>query len=198
MGGTYNGHARQPGGMAAVYRELAADQARTEQIAADVDAALARGRHCLVLTQWTAHLTSLAARLREARHDPVVLRGGMGAKTRTAAIQRLTTPSEQGPLLVVATGPYGGEGFDCPPLDTLFLAAPIAFKDASSNTPGASCAPTPARPPPKSTTTTTPPPPSSRPPSPNAPPATPASDSPTLAESSTGPPREVPRRNCDT
>lgn len=29
---------------------------------------------------------------------------------------------------MVATGPYVGEGFDCPALDTVFLAAPIAFK----------------------------------------------------------------------
>jgi superfamily II DNA or RNA helicase len=117
-----------PGGIAAIYRDLAADGTRTAQVAADVCEALTRGRHCLALTQWTIHLERLATALREAGHDPVVLRGGMGAKARTAALARLQPQPGQTSLLAVATGSYIGEGFDCPALDTLFLAAPISFK----------------------------------------------------------------------
>ncbi|MDT0349553.1 DEAD/DEAH box helicase [Pseudonocardia charpentierae] len=94
-------------------------------------AALDRGRHCLLLTQWTAHVHLLAEKLRVAECGPVVLRGGMGARERAGALDQLRP--EDGPLLVVATGPYVGEGFDCAALDTVFLAAPflaapIAFR----------------------------------------------------------------------
>src|SRR4051812_38303928 len=117
-----------PGGIAAIYRDLVADDTRTAQVVTDVVAALSKGRHCLVLTQWTDHLDRFTAALRERGHDPVVLRGGMGAKARAAALARLQPRPDGPPLLAVATGPYVGEGFDCPALDTLFLAAPIAFK----------------------------------------------------------------------
>ena len=125
----YTGDANpsEPGGIAAVHRDLAADDTRTGQIVDDVLDALQRGRNCLVLTQRTDHLDRLATALREHNHDPVVLHGGMGAKVRAAALARLD-PQTTAPLLVVATGSYIGEGFDCPALDTLFLAAPIAFK----------------------------------------------------------------------
>ena len=116
-----------PGGMAAIYRELAADKDRNSLLVSDVLAALDRGRHCLVLTQWTSHVELLAERLREAGRDPVVLRGGMGARDRVSALSQLEL--NEGPLLVVATGPYIGEGFDFPVLDTVFLASPIAFKN---------------------------------------------------------------------
>lgn len=125
----YTGDAdpQAPGGMTAIYRDLATDEGRIRQVAADVAAALTRGRHCLVLTQWTAHLERLAKTLQQMGHDPVILRGGMGARSRSAALARLQPSPGSPPLLVVATGPFAGEGFDCPPLDTLFLAAPIAY-----------------------------------------------------------------------
>ena len=126
----YDGDAdpSRPGGMTAIYRHLAADEQRTRQVIADVLTALSKDRNCLVLTNRTSHLEKLADLLREAGHDPVILRGGMGAKSRAAALARLQPQPGGPPLLAVATGPYAGEGFDCPALDTLFLAAPVANK----------------------------------------------------------------------
>jgi superfamily II DNA or RNA helicase len=126
----YDGDAdpSRPGGMTTIYRHLAADEQRTRQVIADVLAALSKNRNCLVLTNRISHLEKLASLLREAGHDPVTLRGGMGAKSRAAALARLQPRPGGPPLLVVATGAYAGEGFDCPALDTLFLAAPVANK----------------------------------------------------------------------
>ncbi len=126
----YDGDAdpSRPGGMTAIYQHLAADEQRTRQVTADVLAALGKDRNCLILTNRTSHLERLAGLLREAGHDPVILRGGMGAKSRAAALGRLQPQPGGPPLLAVATGAYAGEGFDCPALDTLFLAAPVANK----------------------------------------------------------------------
>jgi superfamily II DNA or RNA helicase len=114
--------------MAAIYRDLAGNEDRGRQVIADVSAALARGRHCLVLTLWIAHLQQLAEGLQAMGHDPVLLRGGMGAKSPTSVLARLQPEPGGPPLLLVATGPYAGEGFDCPVLDTLLLAAPVRWK----------------------------------------------------------------------
>ena len=126
----YDGDAdpSRPGGMSAIYQHLVADEQRTRQIIADVLAALGKDRNCLVLTNRTSHLEKLANLLREAGHDSVILRGGMGAKSRAAALARLQPQPGRPPILIVATGPYAGEGFDGPALDTLFLAAPVANK----------------------------------------------------------------------
>jgi superfamily II DNA or RNA helicase len=118
----------EPGGMAAIYSDLATNDARNQQIIGDVAAALRRGRHCLILTKRTRHVDLIADALRDHGYHPVILKGGAGAKARTAALERLQPPPDGSPpLLVVATSQYVGEGFDCPILDTLFLAAPTSF-----------------------------------------------------------------------
>ncbi len=118
----------KPGAITSVvFGGLVADQARTDQICRDVHAALGRGRNCLVLTRQTAHVEALADRLRELGHEPHLLYA-----TRKELKQVLAfladPPAEGPPLLVVATDKYVGEGYDCPRLDTLFLAHPVSFK----------------------------------------------------------------------
>jgi len=58
-------------------------------VESSVAAALGQGRNCLVLTNWTGHLQRIAVALRALGHDPVILKGGMGAKDRATALARL-------------------------------------------------------------------------------------------------------------
>jgi len=59
---------------------------------------------------------------------PVVLEGTLGKRQRKALLKSIDETPKSKPLVVIATGQYLGEGFDCPQIDTLFLAFPIAFK----------------------------------------------------------------------
>lgn len=117
-----------PGAIAGVQRELAEDEARNDQVLADVVEARGRGRHCLVLAKRVSHVDHLASALSARGLVPVVLKGGMGARGRKAAIESLVPAADGPPLLVVATAHFIGEGFDCPALDTLFLAGPVSYK----------------------------------------------------------------------
>jgi hypothetical protein len=82
------------------------------------------GRNCLLLTQWTDHLDRLVSELRRLGHSPWVVRAGMGKKAQAAVIGELGAHHPAGGLLLVATGSFLGEGFDCLPLDTLASAMP--------------------------------------------------------------------------
>jgi hypothetical protein len=68
-----------PGGMAIIYKDLIASDERNQQVTADVATAVSQGRNCLVLTNWTGHLETITSALRALGHDPVILKGGMGA-----------------------------------------------------------------------------------------------------------------------
>lgn len=115
-------------GIAALYSELAADERRNAMIVKDAKAALAEGRSPILLTVRREHVERLAALLRPICANVVTLYGSASSKLREAALDSLQAIPPSEPLLVVATGKYVGEGFDCPRLDTLLLTIPVAWK----------------------------------------------------------------------
>ena len=118
----------EPGQISVIYKDLIADNPRFDQIYDDVMEAYAANSRILLLTTWTAHLEKFRARFAEAGLNPIVFSGGMKNSARQAAVELLDAAPDDEPLLVLGTGSFIGEGFDCPKLDTLFLAAPISFK----------------------------------------------------------------------
>jgi superfamily II DNA or RNA helicase len=111
-----------------IFRGLVRDDARNELIRTDVCQALAHGRRCLILSHWKEHCELIAAGLRERGKIPLVLSGTLGKKTRSAMLESLQNAPADKELLIIATGQYLGEGFDCPQVDTLFLAFPLSFR----------------------------------------------------------------------
>ncbi len=111
-----------------IFRSMIEDETRNALIEQDVLAALARGRRCLILSQWKEHCQLLARGLAERGKTPFILNGGMGKKERTVILNAIQETPRDKDLVVVATGQYLGEGFDCPQLDALFLTFPNRFK----------------------------------------------------------------------
>ncbi len=111
-----------------IFRSLVRDDARNELIRTDVCHALTQGRRCLILSHWKEHCELLAECLRQCGKTPLVLSGTLSKKTRSAMLRSLQDTPSGKELLVIATGQYLGEGFDCPQIDTLFLAFPLSFK----------------------------------------------------------------------
>ncbi len=107
---------------------LVPDEARNALIERDVLEALEAGRNCLILSHRREHCRLLAERLAAKGKAPFVLNGSQGKKERTAILKAIQETPADKDLAVVATGQYLGEGFDCPRLDTLFMAFPVSFK----------------------------------------------------------------------
>jgi superfamily II DNA or RNA helicase len=112
----------------ALYSEIMDNDFRDQQIIEDVLKNHQQGRSCLVLTLRTAHVENLARKLYEHIPDVIALTGGMGRKSTQKAFESIADIPVEKPIVLVATGPFIGEGFDEPRLDTLFLAMPISWK----------------------------------------------------------------------
>jgi superfamily II DNA or RNA helicase len=111
-----------------LYAAIAVNEPRNQRIVEDVVRCFQSGGNALVLTERTAHVALLAAKVREQIPDVISLTGGKGAKETREALARVSATPADKPLTLIATGRYIGEGFDEPRLDTLFLAMPISWK----------------------------------------------------------------------
>lgn len=115
-------------GITAIYRNLAENEIRNAQIIRDVVKALQQGRCPIILTERREHVLYLQERLSGHCKNIITLFGTASQKERRQTLERLESIPSDESLLIIATGKYVGEGFDCPRLDTLFLALPIAWK----------------------------------------------------------------------
>lgn len=111
-----------------LYSAITMNEPRNQRIAEDVLHCFQNGGNALVLTERTAHVALLTAKLQEQIPDVISLTGGKGAKETREALARVSAAPADRPLTLIATGRYIGEGFDEPRLDTLFLAMPISWK----------------------------------------------------------------------
>lgn len=107
-----------------VVSDLVANAERNERIVGDVYKAAQRGRRCLILSDRIEHVEDLARLLQGRGIAADALHGKVSGKERISIVTALINGELEA---VAATCSLIGEGFDCPRLDTLFLATPVSF-----------------------------------------------------------------------
>lgn len=110
-----------------IYRLLAENERRNQQIIEDVVAAVREGRSPILLTERTSHADWFAAALEGRVQNIVSLKGGQGIKQRRKVAAQIAEISTGTDRVLIATGRYIGEGFDDARLDTLFLTLPVSW-----------------------------------------------------------------------
>ncbi len=121
--------AEEPNTIQTLFKALAYDAERNSLIAEDIRRAVREGRVPLVLTQRTGHRDTLAQLLGRDDFEVVVLKSHPKAEERKRITQALDAPISERGRVILSTGRLLGEGFDLPRLDTLFLAAPVSWKN---------------------------------------------------------------------
>lgn len=110
-----------------IYTAITESETRNHMIIQDVLKAAEEGRNSIILAHRTAHVRKLAEMLNKKGVEGLVLTGQLKDRQRAEVRNRLEECSGERPPVIVATGKYIGEGFDYAPLDTLFLASPVAW-----------------------------------------------------------------------
>ncbi|WP_028235536.1 TOTE conflict system archaeo-eukaryotic primase domain-containing protein [Pseudobutyrivibrio sp. MD2005] len=101
---------------------------RTNQIVTDVDLCVKEGRTTLILVKRKKHVEILEKALSGHAKHVLLIYGDQSAKENNRVKLELDKIPSDESVIVIATGSMVGEGFNCPRLDTLMLAAPVKFE----------------------------------------------------------------------
>lgn len=101
---------------------------RNNQIVSDTKKCIDENRSPAILTKYKEHAHFLYQQLNGYADHTFLLLGDMPAKEKRYAYQNINEVPADDTMLLIATGKLVGEGFDCPRLDTLIMATPIAGK----------------------------------------------------------------------
>ena len=110
------------------YKSVCGNTVRNSQIVEDVRLCIAQGRTPIVLTKFKEHATVLYEELHTIAKNVFLLTGNDSSRRRRELRKNMEQVPQEESMLIVATGQLAGEGFDCPRLDTLIMAAPVAWK----------------------------------------------------------------------
>ena len=100
---------------------------RNEQIEADIQECISNGRTPVILTRHKEQAKRLYENLQEEADYVFLLYGNNTDKINKEIREKIKLVPRDKSMLLIATGQKIGEGFDCPRLDTLMLAAPVSF-----------------------------------------------------------------------
>ena len=108
------------------YTLICNNENRNQQMIDDIKCAVENGRTPVILTKYKEHARFLYEQVKVCADFAFLLYGDNSAReNEEIRKQLLETPREKS-MVLVATGQKIGEGFNCPRLDTLMLAAPIS------------------------------------------------------------------------
>ena len=111
-----------------VFTYLVDSQIRNNLIVNDILENYHNGRNILVLTERNEHINLIYDMIKNKLSNVYVLSGRVKKKEQINVVNAIkNVPSDQN-IVLIATGKYIGEGFDCPRLDTLLLTIPISWR----------------------------------------------------------------------
>lgn len=109
------------------YQNITENDARNQMIIEDVKSSIHLGQAPVILTRYKEHAKVLYQMLEGVADNIFLLYGDNTDRQNLEIRESLKQVKKEESLILVATGQKIGEGFDCPRLDTLMLAAPISF-----------------------------------------------------------------------